>query len=656
MITADILTNGSLYHPVFNPNQVLTNRHLNDTVTFLEGQTRLTRVNFFGTGILCGFIPTLETVEVGNGDGTMSQRLQLVISEGCGLTTEGYLISEGKMELQYYGQPVFLPKTFPNYEQVKDDFRHPVFELFSEQESQQQPVIERVTGNIRPFGEPLLTSSTNGTAVELLTPLSDRIETWIPILFIELRDKFLDPCENDCDEAGGRRYFNLRKLLIHKDDARLLIRQGFEAEQNETLEDILHRKFEHRDLSIRRFGFKLNGAITGEDPSSQATINLCSITSEKEYLSSYARVSDFPGDGLSSVIDEITSAYQQAHEIFSPIFSRSFQDLAESDFAELADRLRSHLDQLKYQEPDLSATGEPQFAEQPVGIQYFYDYLKDLIAAYEEFCEVAFDLMEDCLPPVGRFPRHLALGEINPTADCKPSVFRYHFAQPAVYNGNERRVKEARMLYRRMQRLTEEGAFQIPAITDRPDIRITPGQGPDTMLSQRPIPYYYLPERNLHEIWNYELSRKCKPYHNHSYHPIPIPEGGVGLVPPNPLLHNIDARPFYRIEGHLGQDYADVLSILSGKRKNYNLPFDLVALKIGQVPDEENEQFDLVFEDLETLFQTLKEDLICILEPAINAENPRRRRPGRRSVRLPPASWFRADPHPRGFFRPVHRV
>ena len=46
------------------------------------------------------------------------------------------------------------------------------------------------------------------------------------------------------------------------------------------------------------------------------------------------------------------------------------------------------------------------------GVQYFYDYLKDLILAYDELKDATFDLMDDCLPPSSRYPRHLMLGAV----------------------------------------------------------------------------------------------------------------------------------------------------------------------------------------------------------------------------------------------------
>ena len=69
-------------YPVFEANQVLTNAHLNDLFEYLDEQTRLTRSNLIGIGIVCGLEVTFEA------PGTVH------LSKGCGVTSQGYLIVE----------------------------------------------------------------------------------------------------------------------------------------------------------------------------------------------------------------------------------------------------------------------------------------------------------------------------------------------------------------------------------------------------------------------------------------------------------------------------------------------------------------------------------------------------------------------------------
>jgi len=68
-------------YPVFEADQVLTNRHLNDMFNYLEQHDRLTRIKLIGSGIVCG-------LEV-----SFQQKESISISKGCGLTSQGYLIT-----------------------------------------------------------------------------------------------------------------------------------------------------------------------------------------------------------------------------------------------------------------------------------------------------------------------------------------------------------------------------------------------------------------------------------------------------------------------------------------------------------------------------------------------------------------------------------
>ena len=101
-----------LTYPVFEANQVLTNAHLNDLFEYLDEQTRLTRSNLIGIGIVCGLEVTFEA------PGTVH------LSKGCGVTSQGYLIVEpADVDLAFvrpyklpieYGYPPFIePGTNP---------------------------------------------------------------------------------------------------------------------------------------------------------------------------------------------------------------------------------------------------------------------------------------------------------------------------------------------------------------------------------------------------------------------------------------------------------------------------------------------------------------------------------------------------------------
>src|SRR5690348_17155673 len=69
--------------PHFMPNQVLTNKSLNELAVYLEQQDRFTRQRLIGIGIVCGLQANLITA------GTSAT---VEVSRGVGITSCGFLI------------------------------------------------------------------------------------------------------------------------------------------------------------------------------------------------------------------------------------------------------------------------------------------------------------------------------------------------------------------------------------------------------------------------------------------------------------------------------------------------------------------------------------------------------------------------------------
>ncbi|HEY8967894.1 MAG TPA: hypothetical protein VIM64_02350, partial [Puia sp.] len=65
--------------PVFDADQVLTNKHLNDLFNYLDQQDRLSRCKLIGSGIVCG-------LDISSSPGAIT------VSKGCGLTSQGYIL------------------------------------------------------------------------------------------------------------------------------------------------------------------------------------------------------------------------------------------------------------------------------------------------------------------------------------------------------------------------------------------------------------------------------------------------------------------------------------------------------------------------------------------------------------------------------------
>ncbi len=80
---------------LFAPDQVLTDKDLNDTFNYLDQQNRWTRNKLIGIGIVCGF-------DIVHYTGVIK------ITKGCGVTSQGYLLTQDD-EFYTYLTPYTVP-------------------------------------------------------------------------------------------------------------------------------------------------------------------------------------------------------------------------------------------------------------------------------------------------------------------------------------------------------------------------------------------------------------------------------------------------------------------------------------------------------------------------------------------------------------------
>src|SRR5262249_22931763 len=111
------------HFPVFEANQVLTSGHLNEVFDYLDQQSRQTRSQLIGIGIVCGLEVKLDT-----GAGTA-----ILLSRGCGVTSEGYLIVEpDDVSLLAYRANYQLPTdiAYATFQDPATKAQYPLWELF----------------------------------------------------------------------------------------------------------------------------------------------------------------------------------------------------------------------------------------------------------------------------------------------------------------------------------------------------------------------------------------------------------------------------------------------------------------------------------------------------------------------------------------------
>ncbi|MFV0377017.1 MAG: PKD domain-containing protein [Mangrovibacterium sp.] len=237
----------------------------------------------------------------------------------------------------------------------------------------------------------------------------------------------------------------------------------------------------------------------------------------------------------------------------------------------------------------------------PFDIQYRYDQLKDIVDTYNEIKDLLLSLKAVCLPEVSAFPKHILLGLLSETT-VEPKQLRHQFySSPAIGSACEQ-LEKAKSLATRLFALI--GSYGIAS----GDVKITPSLK-HSELSQKAIPFYYQVNEHLLKAWDYRKTARFSENYNLSYH-----TGLLSEQQKEPLLYNIDNFDFYRIEGHQGKDYRDVLEDLADMKKLYGLNFDVKALSVNLNTNTlDIDDYECEFEDLKVLLNAWTTEQDCIL-------------------------------------------
>lgn len=205
------------------------------------------------------------------------------------------------------------------------------------------------------------------------------------------------------------------------------------------------------------------------------------------------------------------------------------------------------------------------------GIQYYYDWLRDLTAAYHELRQVYLQTSAECLPS-GNFPRHLLLGAVVPAG--KPDYRQGLIPAQAMTLGNGRREK-LRFLFERLKQMLQQ--FNLVINSSSP-IKFTPSLHGQTTLSGKALPFYYQP--GIRARWdvnrNGDLANTVNAWHEYADSPVHVS---------NVLDYDLEAYNFFRIEGHVGASLVNASSAFAQRLSRYRLPVSILYLNINSVGD-----------------------------------------------------------------------
>lgn len=581
-----------LRYPFFEPNQVLKDSDLNQITSYLSQQQRSSRTHLIGMGIVCGLKLSYNP-----------DTHQIHLSAGVGLSSEGHLLETAARHFTHYRAVQIDRFRFRAGENASFTQAAPSSSVDAT-DTEKVSVFELGVDHDASTGDDWIAVADGGPEEEQNT--ADFLADKIGLLLIEFIRNRRDACLVDCDDKGQDVSYRLRVLMLPRSEADTfnadeLLAEGYPTgdlpsvwAEADGLADFFHSWYRSSRVEMQRFGPTIFAEGSGELARTES-VDLTHIKQLGDYLRGYYAV-------CRQAIADLGAALTQLHRLFSPFFTP--MQIKGSTFDGFAEQLHTLLDGIvppAYRQPGEDGSTLTSHPEDQLALQYFYDYLLDLIAAYDELREAAFDLMADCPPDTRRFPTYLMLGPvIDATEVCDPpSIYRSHFVQPPIYNENRRRLAEVRHLHERLRRLCYRAdqtdktvAFTLLPYVDTP-IKLTPSQGRRAPLSERAIPFYHRYEQ-VYRYWSYDECRKGRPAMIPSYFK---PSGSEASD--REWLRNIDQYPFFRVEGHIGRESGQAIEAIVQYQRRYNLPFDVIALKLTPVGSREEVRLNGQFDDLE---------------------------------------------------------
>ncbi len=514
----DEITTG---YSVFEKDQVLTAIQLNSLSGYFEDQTRLTRTQLLGVGIICG----LKVTSTGK---------QINVSKGMGITTDGDLLSYNA-DVQFTQAKLYDDKN-PTYAPFyRDGVMMPVYELV------QTGVRDKRAFQLAQFED----------------KTDRKLEQMLVLLFMESFIFDPDQCAGvDCNNAGQKMTNNLKVLLINRDYLGWM----------KPLVQTPHQAYD----------------LLEEVVADRPAINATTVKTHAQLVSIYRNVCSTIHLKLTTQLPKV---YPACSSFLAPVFT--------------ADPSDSWLAILK--------NWNNYYAGNEIGIQYYYDFLRDLTETYNEFHDLLFDDTTWCSPDKEAFPKHLILGALN--SEIENDEDRTDFYSSQLTSHTNEKKEHALFLAGKLN--AQLMTFEVPVITRRigfdvnvnvlenlkpvemikpsnlwkitknTEIRITPGRSEEHDQEERAIPYYFKVDaaHPIYEFWNYRLHRKKKGKHNYSYNARNYGAQGAAAAP---FASQIGKFDFFRIEGFLGQNIVNVHQFLENEISMNNLPINLRSVMLGE--------------------------------------------------------------------------
>ncbi len=524
----------------FTKNQVLTEGHLNEVLDYFDDQIRLSRICLDGVGIVCGFNLTC------NANNTLE------ISQGSAVTTDGDLFQMYQVDTDGNKSLATDAKVYTHFKAYVQDPEKVLYSPYFFQGENQIPLFELHTNGSDTDAKPI---------AQMLAQAGFALKDGVALLYLENYLKEKDLCVSlSCDNQGDEIVGNYKVLVT-------------------TIAGAAHIKSNDPTLTATNFE-ALCYALP--DVWHNRAIML------KEDFNSYPELKNkFAQETLKNdVINRVKSGYGLL--------------LNTMGMSQLATIVNLKMDEL------FSYTAD----NVPPDFQYRYDLLKDIIDSYSEIKTLlAVAEASSCCANLDAFPKHIMLGELTKSGSCY--AYRHGFYKaPTHISGTSSVCGSCNP-----ETPATTAPFTIPELVlDYPEANLDVCYSKDTSLDRiksvikrvllmltnynanysfvkvtpsfelgplrnKAIPFYYNVGNQLIAAWDFNKTVVGKQHDNLSYH-----SGFLKIK--EPLKFTID-HDFYRIEGHQGLNYLNVVSLLTELKRTHALSFNVVALPINATQEQE---------------------------------------------------------------------
>ncbi|MEX2593627.1 MAG: hypothetical protein WD426_12710 [Anditalea sp.] len=544
---------------IFENDQVLTADQLNDLFNFLDVQSRITRTQAIGVGIICG-------LEIG-----MLENKEIVLSKGSAITTDGDLLL------------VQNDLKFDQYELFEDVNAHyPFFRMNNEQVI---PLygLSRSEHGIPVTGKELAhLEETSGTV----------LQDYVGILYLEDYNNDPDICTGtDCDNKGIEASKELKVVLINKNNIQLLL-QSIPPSNKEyfsmTPISVPRIRIQTTINTFQELRDAFNNVLSVKEVIKQKLVEayqVCKLMLDDEFES---------GDPTSQWNTALDTHFNIANTIYAQYLYDFVRDLSYA-YNEMRETLFSGHgmccpDVGFFPKHVLLGEVKPAFIKpstfptspissplsSPITASEFRGIANTSISARllnNKFSP--FKLHFDAGTVVRRFNRiHIDL------------EYRHRFYESPILNQGTENIQETRFCFMRINSLIKN--FKVPAAEEiqnvEQSLKITPSHFEDKPLGDRSIPFYYRFTRDLpvNLYWNFKANVRKKEDQIYSYNSI---EYSNNPSIHSPLLFDILPFGFFRVEGHIGFKYQEVERVLDRLILEHNLPFNVITVQVERIPD-----------------------------------------------------------------------